>query len=353
MRGEAKQTLMLLREKLRNSEFDRTYSLWTVEEDEELLRLHNDHKLTRLEIAQKLRRTLGSINARLKLHTPSSDSGRKLATQLGACISLGANPITGEVLKEGSIWTHPEILADLKNHMEPRANESVREGSPQGDSACHATALSEAECRVFRALIGNIESFCPRMSDRDVRLIKFHYGSLPDRKTLAQTGAQFNISRERVRQIRDKSLRKLNAALRHPQRIANALADFSVEQRQTEGVRTKNNQLPSLTAEPKIAGVAGSKPQFFQIERCGSFTPFAEKNQIAREDFSDDLIQTLRDENARTGRLLNHGFPITWEEVHEIKHLYFLGSGLEELERHFQRSRKSIDYVLEKVGAYE
>jgi len=69
------------RERFKDSEFDRTYTLWTVIEDEELLRLYLNEKLTNLEISKKLRRTLGGIRSRLKLHGYPNQNVADFGTQ--------------------------------------------------------------------------------------------------------------------------------------------------------------------------------------------------------------------------------------------------------------------------------
>ena len=74
---------------------------------------------------------------------------------------------------------------------------------------------SEALKRELNALLGNL-------SDREERVIKLRFGLIDGRtKTLEEVGKEFGVTRERIRQIEAKALRKL----RHPSR-SNKLRDF-------------------------------------------------------------------------------------------------------------------------------
>ncbi len=48
------------------------------------------------------------------------------------------------------------------------------------------------------------------------------------------------------------------------------------------------------------------------------------------------------------GRLINHGFPITKDEIREAQKRHRQGDDLEQLEEYFQRSRMSISDMLER-----
>ena len=73
-----------------------------------------------------------------------------------------------------------------------------------------------------------------------------------------------------------------------------------------------------------------------------TFTPIKSGNKKSDIDFVEK-----REKNCLEGKLLNHGLPITIEEAFLIQHRNEQGGSLEELESYFQRSRKSIEYIVE------
>ena len=72
----------------------------------------------------------------------------------------------------------------------------------------------EPERAVFQELFQQIEIFLPDITVRDAKLLRYLYSETNNRITLQQTANQFQISRERVRQIRDRALQRLRLALK-------------------------------------------------------------------------------------------------------------------------------------------
>ena len=60
-----------------------------------------------------------------------------------------------------------------------------------------------------------IMSLFSLLDDRERRVMTLIYGIDTDRHTMAEVGMLMDIKRERVRQIRDKALRKLRKARQH------------------------------------------------------------------------------------------------------------------------------------------
>jgi RNA polymerase primary sigma factor len=56
---------------------------------------------------------------------------------------------------------------------------------------------------------GNLELILDMLDEREAKIIKMRYGIDGPRYTLEQVGAEFNVTRERVRQIEQKVLQKL------------------------------------------------------------------------------------------------------------------------------------------------
>ena len=224
-----------IKEELKNSEFNRTFSHWTAEEDQELISLHTQMRLSNLEIAKRHRRTVGSIKARLKLHGYPDKNPGDFAIQFANYLKHGINPITGEVLSEDSAWLHPKIISDLDDYNQKSEN-SVRKNEKIPDMI--ETILHERERTVFQSLFNQIEIFLPNITVRDARLLKYLYSNVDRKITLQETADQFQISRERVRQIRDKALRKLNQSIRLKRYLQNSAS--------SSGYLTKQDALKYL-----------------------------------------------------------------------------------------------------------
>jgi RNA polymerase primary sigma factor len=59
-----------------------------------------------------------------------------------------------------------------------------------------------------------INEVLKRLSGREEAILRFRYGFYDDRpRTLAETGAEFGLSRERIRQLEQRALVKLRALL--------------------------------------------------------------------------------------------------------------------------------------------
>jgi len=132
------------REALRKSDNRyKSYERWTDEEDKELTELSKTVRVP--ELADHFKRVEGGIRARLLKHyenalpkdrliilnalraeglehapnTLSLSKGNRVSnsdTFLGAVLS-GANPITGEILEEDSVWKHPKIISDIQQFL--------------------------------------------------------------------------------------------------------------------------------------------------------------------------------------------------------------------------------------------
>jgi RNA polymerase primary sigma factor len=84
-----------------------------------------------------------------------------------------------------------------------------------GDFIEDKTAISPANATAYTLLKEQLESVLATLTEREKRVIKFRFGigdGLP--RTLEEVGSVFKVTRERVRQIEAKALRKL----RHPTR---------------------------------------------------------------------------------------------------------------------------------------
>ena len=99
------------------------YKPWTDREDEELEELAQTMSVP--ELANHFKRTAGGIRARLVgiwiPYTKFSNFKEIITTSrsdifLNAILD-GANPSTGEILEEDSVWRHPKIIVDIQQFL--------------------------------------------------------------------------------------------------------------------------------------------------------------------------------------------------------------------------------------------
>ena len=117
-------------------------------------------------------------------------------------------------------WTCPpnRIKAILKMAQQPVSLQSpVGDGEDTaiGDLIEDQGAESPSEVTSFNLLKGKLGEVMTSLSDRERKILEQRYG-LADGfpRTLEEVGKQYNVTRERIRQIEAKALRKL----RHPAR---------------------------------------------------------------------------------------------------------------------------------------
>ncbi|MCD8106296.1 MAG: RNA polymerase sigma factor RpoD [Lachnospiraceae bacterium] len=91
-----------------------------------------------------------------------------------------------------------------------------------GDFIEDDTALSPADSAAFSMLREELSTALESLTERERQVIKLRFGLEDGRaRTLEEVGKEFNVTRERIRQIEAKALRKL----RHPSR-SKRLKDF-------------------------------------------------------------------------------------------------------------------------------
>ena len=88
------------------------------------------------------------------------------------------------------------------------------EDSYLGDFIPDETQLSPYDVTSIKMLKENVDEVLDSLSDREAKVLKMRFG-LDDSKrpmTLEEVGREFGVTRERIRQIEAKALRKL----KHP-----------------------------------------------------------------------------------------------------------------------------------------
>lgn len=137
---------------------------------------------------------------------------------------LNREPTTEEIAKEMNI--SPERVAEIqKIAQDPLSLEDPvgDEDSKVGDYVPDETSIMPDDAATHSMLKGQIMSVIETLTPREQKVIRLRYG-LDDGspKTLEQVGQEFNVTRERIRQIEAKALRKL----RNPSR-SKKLKDFA------------------------------------------------------------------------------------------------------------------------------
>lgn len=149
---------------------------------------------------------------------------RFLRTSRKLMQELGREPTPEEVAKVLQI--DPEkALEIIKISQEPASLESPvgdEEDSRLGDFIHDTSAPTLFDSASRELLKEQVEQVLSTLSDREKRVLEERFGLKDGRpKTLEEVGKMFAVTRERIRQIEAKSLRKL----RHPSR-GNKLKDY-------------------------------------------------------------------------------------------------------------------------------
>ncbi len=111
--------------------------------------------------------------------------------------------------------------------METPANQK-EDNAVIADFIVDETTLSP-EIRVTQEnLFGDINKMLGKLSqkERDVLMLRFGLGKDGERKTLEEIGTQYNVSRERIRQIENRALSKLRKLCRGDKDMETALKNY-------------------------------------------------------------------------------------------------------------------------------
>ena len=137
---------------------------------------------------------------------------------------LGHDPTPEEVAEEMGMPAD-KVRDILKIAQEPVSLETPigeEEDSHLGDFIPDEYASEPAEAASFTFLREQLMSVLDTLTEREKRVLMLRFGIADGRsRTLEEVGKEFNVTRERIRQIEAKALRKL----RHPSR-SKKLKDF-------------------------------------------------------------------------------------------------------------------------------
>jgi RNA polymerase primary sigma factor len=130
---------------------------------------------------------------------------------------LGREPMPEEIAKEMNI-TEDKVREIMKIAQEPVSLETPigeEEDSHLGDFIEDHDARAPAEEASFTLLREQLDDVLKTLTDREQKVLRLRFGLDDGRaRTLEEVGQKFGVTRERIRQIEAKTLRKL----RHPSR---------------------------------------------------------------------------------------------------------------------------------------
>ncbi|WP_337588096.1 RNA polymerase sigma factor RpoD [Thermogemmatispora carboxidivorans] len=130
---------------------------------------------------------------------------------------LGREPTSEEIAEQMDI--SPEKVREIiKVSQEPVSLETPigeEEDSHLGDFIEDHTALAPADAASHQLLKEQVEDVLASLTERERKVLQLRFGLDDGRsRTLEEVGKEFHVTRERIRQIEAKALRKL----RHPSR---------------------------------------------------------------------------------------------------------------------------------------
>ena len=137
---------------------------------------------------------------------------------------LGHDPSAEEIARELDMPVE-KVRDILKISQEPVSLETPigeEEDSHLGDFIPDEDASEPSEAASFSLLREQLEEVLDTLAPREKKVLELRFGIMDGRtRTLEEVGKEFNVTRERIRQIEAKALRKL----RHPSR-SKKLRDF-------------------------------------------------------------------------------------------------------------------------------
>ena len=130
---------------------------------------------------------------------------------------LGRDPKPEEIAKEMDM-SEEKVREIMKIAQDPVSLETPigeEEDSHLGDFIPDEDALAPAEAAAYSLLKDQIEEVLESLNEREQKVLKLRFGLEDGRaRTLEEVGKEFDVTREIIRQIEAKALRKL----RHPSR---------------------------------------------------------------------------------------------------------------------------------------
>lgn len=169
-------------------------------------------------IRQAITRAIADQARTIRIPVHMVETINKLVrTQRKLIVSLGRDPKPEEIAKEMDIETE-RVHEILKIAQEPVSLETPigeEEDSNLGDFIPDEEIESPQDAATFTLLREQLDEVLDTLSEREKKVLILRFGLDDGRtRTLEEVGKVFDVTRERIRQIEAKALRKL----RHPSR---------------------------------------------------------------------------------------------------------------------------------------
>ena len=170
-------------------------------------------------IRQAITRAIADQSRTIRIPVHMVETINKLVrTKRRLMQELGREPDASEIAKQMEDMTADRVREILKIAQDTTSLETPvgdEDDSILGDFIADTTQLSPIEATSRELLKENIEEVLSSLSDREAKVLKMRFGLMNEKPmTLEEVGREFGVTRERIRQIEAKALRKL----RHPSR---------------------------------------------------------------------------------------------------------------------------------------
>ncbi|MBI5358904.1 RNA polymerase sigma factor RpoD [Candidatus Amesbacteria bacterium] len=170
-------------------------------------------------IRQAITRAIADQARTIRIPVHMVETINKLTrTQRKLMQELGREPTPDEIAKQMEDMTGQRVLEIQKIAQATTSLETPvgdEDDSILGDFIADTSQPSPIEATSRELLKENIEEVLASLSDREAKVLKMRFGLMNEKPmTLEEVGREFAVTRERIRQIEAKALRKL----RHPSR---------------------------------------------------------------------------------------------------------------------------------------
>jgi RNA polymerase primary sigma factor len=125
---------------------------------------------------------------------------------------LGREPTPSEIAKEMGIDEDKvhHIIKISQETVSLEAPVGEEEDSHLGDFLEDKESLSPEESAIYQLMKGHVEEFLSALPPREQKILRMRFGLENGRAhTLEEVGQEFGVTRERIRQIEAKALKKL------------------------------------------------------------------------------------------------------------------------------------------------